>query len=102
MATVGNENLNIDTEIGKIVGENNDLRPDLHFSTGPTGPAYDVTRRLSRICDKHRGVADVHKGSDPPISMSSRREQLKDALRQGLIHSKNIAVTFENFPYYLR
>ncbi|KAI3472910.1 hypothetical protein Pfo_030978 [Paulownia fortunei] len=98
---VANENLNIDAEVGKIVGENNDLRPVLHFLAGPTAPEFDISGSLSRILDEHRGVRDQRKGSDPPISMSSRRQEFKDGLRQGLIDCKNIDVSFENFPYYL-
>ncbi|KAL0437611.1 UNVERIFIED_CONTAM: ATPase family AAA domain-containing protein 1-A [Sesamum radiatum] len=94
------DNLNIDAEIGKIVGENNDLRPVLHF-LGPTAPDFDITGSLSRILDEHRGVRDQCKGCDPPISVSSRRQEFKDVLRQGVIDCKNIDVSFENFPYYL-
>ncbi|KAL0391111.1 UNVERIFIED_CONTAM: protein MSP1, partial [Sesamum calycinum] len=70
------DNLNIDAEIGKIVGENNDLRPVLHF-LGPAAPDFDITGSLSRILDEHRGVRDQCKGCDPPISVSSRRQELK-------------------------
>ncbi|KAK4441764.1 ATPase family AAA domain-containing protein 1 [Sesamum alatum] len=97
---LASDNLNIDAEIGKIVGENNDLRPVLHF-LGPTAPEYDLTGSLSRILDEHRGVRDQCKGCDPPISVSSRHQEFKDGLRQGLIDCKNIDVSFENFPYYL-
>ncbi|XP_020550190.1 uncharacterized protein LOC105165229 isoform X2 [Sesamum indicum] len=97
---LASDNLNIDAEIGKIVGENNDLRPVLHF-LGPTAPDFDITGSLSRILDEHRGVRDQCKGCDPPISVSSRRQEFKDGLRQGVIDCKNIDVSFENFPYYL-
>ncbi|KAL9141831.1 hypothetical protein ABFS82_14G130800 [Erythranthe guttata] len=88
-----NEKLNIDTEIGKIVnGES------LHFLTASK---YDIAGRISRIIEEHTKFTDMRKGSHPPISTSSRRQEFKDRLQRGLIDSKEINVTFENFPYYL-
>lgn len=96
---VANVNLNNDAEIGKNVGENNDSRPVLHFLTGPS--ASDINISLSRIIDEHNRVRDQLKGR-PPISQSSRRQKFKEGLRQGLIDLKDLDVSFENFPYYLR
>ncbi|KAL0370597.1 UNVERIFIED_CONTAM: hypothetical protein Sangu_0377800 [Sesamum angustifolium] len=70
-------------------------------SPGPAAPDFDITGSLSRILDEHRGVRDQCKGCDPPISVSSRRQEFKDGLQQGVIDCKNIDVSFENFPYYL-
>lgn len=94
------KNLNIDAEIGKIVSENNDFRPVLHLLAGPTACEFNIG--LSRILDEHSGFRDQRKGSHPPISLLSRRQKFKERLRQGLIDCKNIDVSFENFPYYLR
>lgn len=99
---VANENLNVDAETGKILAENSDLRPFSQILAGSTAPAFDMTGSLSRILDEHRVIRDQRKDSDPPISIASRRQAFKDALRQGLLHPKNIEVSFENFPYYLR
>ncbi|KAI3449499.1 hypothetical protein Pfo_006164 [Paulownia fortunei] len=98
---VANGNLNVDAESGKILAENNDLRPFLQILAGSTSPAFDISGSISRILDEHRAIRDQRKDSDPPISISSRRQAFKDALRQGLLHCKNIEVSFENFPYYL-
>lgn len=97
---IPNNNLNNDAEIGKIVGENNDLRPVLHFLAGPSASEFNIG--LSRILDEHNRGRDQLKGSRPPIPQSSRRQKFKEGLRQGLIDVKDLDVSFENFPYYLR
>lgn len=96
---VANVNLNTDAEIGKNVGENNDSRPVLHFLTSPSASDFNIS--LSRIIDEHKRVRDQLKVR-PPISQSSRRQKFKEDLRQGLIDLKDLDVSFENFPYYLR
>ncbi|KAL2518965.1 AAA-type ATPase family protein [Abeliophyllum distichum] len=98
---VANENLNVDAETGKIVSESSDLRPFLRILAGSTAPELDISSSISKILNEHRGVRDRHKDSDPPISVSSRREAFRDGLQQGILDSKFIDVSFENFPYYL-
>lgn len=99
---VANENFDVAAENGKILPENNDLRPFLQILAGSTAPKFDISGSISKILDEHRAIRDQGKDSDPPISISSRREAYKDALRQGLLHCKNIEVSFQDFPYYLR
>ncbi|KAG8389476.1 hypothetical protein BUALT_Bualt02G0233300 [Buddleja alternifolia] len=99
--TVANKNLNFDAESGKIAAENDDLRPFLHILTRTTTPEFDISGRISKILDERRPIRDKRKDTDPPISISSRRQAFKEGLRQGLIDSKNIEISFENFPYYL-
>ncbi|KAL3827835.1 hypothetical protein ACJIZ3_016637 [Penstemon smallii] len=96
-----NEHLNVDAERGKIVAEDNDLKPFLDILANSPTPHLDISGRVSRILEEHRGVRDQRKDSDPPISLSSRRQAFKDGLQQGLLNCKNIDVSFENFPYYL-
>ncbi|KAK6120213.1 hypothetical protein DH2020_046119 [Rehmannia glutinosa] len=96
-----NEDMNVDAESGKIIAENNDLRPFLQILAGSTAPELDISGNISKILDEHRAIRNKRKDSDPPISISSRRQAFKDTLRQGLLNSKNIEVSFENFPYYL-
>ncbi|KAL0284925.1 UNVERIFIED_CONTAM: hypothetical protein Sradi_7186300, partial [Sesamum radiatum] len=96
-----NENLNVDAESGKILAENNDLRPFLQILAGSVAPALDISGSISRILDEHRAIRDLGKDSHPTISISSRRQAFKDGLRQGLLQCKNIEVSFENFSYYL-
>ncbi|KAL6527610.1 hypothetical protein OROMI_029421 [Orobanche minor] len=99
---VSNRSLNVDAGIGKILGSNNDLRPIFHIIAGKKAPAFDVSGGLSRILDENRTVRDQHKGSKSPhILLSSRYQDFRDGLRQGLISCENIDVSFENFPYYL-
>ncbi|XP_042034718.1 uncharacterized protein LOC121781088 isoform X1 [Salvia splendens] len=64
-------------------------------------PKFDISGTISKILDEHKAVRDQGKDSDPPISISSRCEAYKDALRQGLLHCDNIDVSFQDFPYYL-
>ncbi|CAA3019806.1 uncharacterized protein LOC111389690 [Olea europaea subsp. europaea] len=96
-----NENLNIDAETGKIVSETSDLRPFLRILAGSTAPELDINFSISKIINEHMGVRDRHKDSDPPISVSSRRQAFRDGLQEGILDSKYIDVSFENFPYYL-
>ncbi|KAL6499481.1 hypothetical protein OROGR_027391 [Orobanche gracilis] len=99
---VANRSLNVDAGISKILGGNNDLRPIFHIVAGKRVPAFDVSGGLSRILDENRTVQDQHKGSrSPNILLSSRYQDFRDGLRQGLISCENIDVSFENFPYYL-
>ncbi|KAK4418146.1 ATPase family AAA domain-containing protein 1 [Sesamum alatum] len=96
-----NENLNVESESGKILAESSDLRPFLQILAGSVAPALDLSGSISRILDEHRAIRDLGKDSNPTISISSRRQAFKDGLRQGLLQCKNIEVSFENFPYYL-
>ncbi|KAL3849768.1 hypothetical protein ACJIZ3_011650 [Penstemon smallii] len=88
-------------ESEKILAENNDLRPFLQIPGGSTPPEFDMSGSISRVLDDLRGVRDQLKDSEPPMSIAARRQAFKDGLRQGLLDCKNIAVSFENFPYYL-
>ncbi|GFP85608.1 ATPase family aaa domain-containing protein 1 [Phtheirospermum japonicum] len=96
-----NEDLNVDAESGKGLAENNDFRPLLQILAGSTPHALDISGSVSRILDEHRAMKNLLKDSEPPVSISSRRQAFKDSLRQGLLHSNNIETSFENFPYYL-
>ncbi|KAL3626018.1 hypothetical protein CASFOL_029567 [Castilleja foliolosa] len=83
--------------------ENNELRPPvLHIVAGRTAPAFDLTRGLLKIPDKHRPFSVQHnKGLNPHVSMLPRHQEFKDSLRQGLLDCKDIDVSFEKFPYYI-
>ncbi|KAL1550246.1 hypothetical protein AAHA92_18238 [Salvia divinorum] len=96
---IANDNLNNDAGIGKIVDENNDLGPVLHFLAGPS--ASDFKTGLSRIRDLHSRGRDQLKCPRPPIPQSSRCQKFKEGIQQGLIDVKDLDVSFENFPYYL-
>ncbi|KZV33773.1 hypothetical protein F511_09444 [Dorcoceras hygrometricum] len=98
---VTNENSNVDAESGKVVAENNDLRPFLQVLAASTSPEFDINRSVSRILDEHRAFRDPRKESDGPVSISLRHQAFKDGLQQGLLDCKNSDISFENFPYYL-
>ncbi|CAA2971848.1 AAA+-type ATPase [Olea europaea subsp. europaea] len=98
---VANENLSVDAETGKIISETSDLRPFLRILAGSTAPDVDISGSISKILKENRGVRNRHKDSDPLISASSRRQAFRDGLQQGILDSKFIDVSFENFPYYL-
>ncbi|KAL2535301.1 AAA-type ATPase family protein [Forsythia ovata] len=100
-ANVVNENLNVDAETGKIVAKTNDFRPFLQILARSTAPEFDITGSLSKILAEHKGIRDQCKGQNPPFSLSLRRQAFKDGLRRGVLDSKSIDVSFENFPYYL-
>lgn len=87
-----NDNLSHGADIAKIVGGKNDLRPDLRY----------LNIDLSRILEKRNNAREQLKSCRPPISQSSRRQKFKEGLQKGLIDSKDLDVSFENFPYYLR
>ncbi|XP_047960330.1 uncharacterized protein LOC125205444 isoform X2 [Salvia hispanica] len=96
---IANDNLNNDAQNGKIVGENNDLGPVLHFLAGPS--ASDFKTGLSRIRDMHSRGRDLLKCPRPAIPQSSKREKIKECIQQGLIDVEDLDVSFEKFPYYL-
>ncbi|KAL8513445.1 hypothetical protein ACS0TY_012780 [Phlomoides rotata] len=96
---VANENLNADTEIGKIVGDTNDLRPVLHHLAVTS--THESNIGVSRILDENNKVSDQCKDSRPPMSLSSRRQNFKEGLQRGLVDCRNIDISFEEFPYYL-
>lgn len=97
---VVNENLKADTEVGKIVGDRNDLRPVLHHLASTTACVSNIG--VSRIFDENNRVGSQCKDFSPPVSLSSRRQKFKEGLRKGLVDCGNIDVSFEKFPYYLR
>lgn len=99
---ITNENLNINDEIGKMAGENNDMRPVLHYLSSSTAPVFDISGNLSKILDEHRVPRDQSKASDATTSSSSRHQDFKDGLQKGLMDCNDIDVSFEDFPYYLR
>ncbi|KAL3367619.1 hypothetical protein AABB24_012046 [Solanum stoloniferum] len=103
----GNENLNldngaldsVDAEIGKISGVAQELRPLLRVLAGSS--EFDLSGSISKILEERRGIRELLRDLDPPILTSTRRQAFKDALQQGVLDSKSIEVSFENFPYYL-
>lgn len=97
--SVSFKNFNVIAENGKSLPQNTDLGPRFPISIAPK---FDISGTISKILDEHRAGRDQGKDSDPPISISSRREAYKVALRQGLLHCDNIDVSFDDFPYYLR
>lgn len=97
--SVSFKNFNVNAENGKSLPQNTDLGPRFPISIAPK---FDISGTISKILDEHRAGRDQGKDSDPPMSISSRREAYKVALRQGLLHCDNIDVSFDDFPYYLR
>ncbi|KAL1558412.1 hypothetical protein AAHA92_08884 [Salvia divinorum] len=92
------KNFNVAAENGKGLPQSNAFGHRFPISIAPK---FDISGTISKILDERRAVRDQGKGSDPPISISSRREAYKDVLRQGLLHCDNIDVSFQDFPYYL-
>ncbi|XP_075075276.1 uncharacterized protein LOC107811247 [Nicotiana tabacum] len=102
-----NENMNLDgaldsddAEIGKISGAAQELRPLLHVLAGSSAE-FDLSGNFSRNFEERREICKLLRDFDPPILTSTRHQAFKDLLQQGLLDSKNIDVSFENFPYYL-
>ncbi|XP_019197433.1 PREDICTED: uncharacterized protein LOC109191291 isoform X2 [Ipomoea nil] len=90
----------VDTEIGKATGASGDLRPLLQMFAGSSLPEFDLRNSLTKILEEQRGMRES-KDFDPPVLISARRQSFKDGLQQAVLDSKNIEVSFENFPYYL-
>ncbi|GER35222.1 AAA-type ATPase family protein [Striga asiatica] len=87
---------------GKILAGNNNVRPLMQqLLASSAAPALDISGGVSRILDEQRAGGNKRKDPEPALSISSRRQAYKDGLQQGLVHSENIDVSFENFPYYL-
>ncbi|KAL7151241.1 hypothetical protein ABFS83_04G018200 [Erythranthe nasuta] len=94
------DKMNVDGESDKI-NLAPELRPFSQMLASPSTPAFGVSGSISRILDEHRPNRNQRKHSDPPVSLASRRQAYKDALQQGLLHCKDIEVSFDDFPYYL-
>ncbi|XP_073130017.1 uncharacterized protein [Henckelia pumila] len=96
-----NKSLNRETWSGEIAIENNDFGPIMQVLAGSTVSEYEISSSISKILDEHRKFIDQQNGTDPPISISSRRQAFKVGLQQGLLDCKKSGISFENFPYYL-
>ncbi|KAL8054847.1 hypothetical protein ABFX02_04G019300 [Erythranthe guttata] len=94
------DKMNVDGESDKI-NLAPELRPFSQMLASSSTPAFGVSGSISRILDEHRPNRNQRKHSDPPVSLASRRQAYKDALQQGLLHCKDIEVSFDDFPYYL-
>ncbi|KAL2454626.1 AAA-type ATPase family protein [Abeliophyllum distichum] len=92
-ANVVNENLNVDTETGKIVAKTNDFRPFLQILAGSTAPEFDIIGSLSKILVEHKGIRDQCKDQNPQFSLSLRRQAFKDGFPRGVLDSKSIDVS---------
>lgn len=99
---VANENLNVAGENGKVSPKSDDLKPFFKILGGSASPKFEITGSRSQIIDEHKASDREQGKDDPPISISSRREAYKDALRKGIVCCKDIKVSFDDFPYYLR
>ncbi|KAL7112712.1 hypothetical protein ACP275_04G019400 [Erythranthe tilingii] len=94
------DKMNVDGESDKI-NLAPELRPFSQMLASSSTPAFGTSGSISRILDEHRANRNQRKHSDPPVSLASRRQAYKDALQQGLLHCKDIEVSFDDFPYYL-
>ncbi|KAL9168499.1 hypothetical protein ABFS82_04G019300 [Erythranthe guttata] len=94
------DKMNVDGESDKI-NLAPELRPFSQMLASSSTPAFGVSSSISRILDEHRPNRNQRKHSDPPVSLASRRQAYKDALQQGLLHCKDIEVSFDDFQYYL-
>ncbi|GAB4829874.1 hypothetical protein Ancab_019520 [Ancistrocladus abbreviatus] len=90
----------MDIEEGKVPVSNDELRPLLHI-LARSSPELDLNDSISKLLDKQRRLREILKDLDTPALVSHRRQAFKDKLRQGILDSVDIDVSFERFPYYL-
>eukprot|EP01018_Ginkgo_biloba_P035638 Gb_15617 [translate_table: standard] len=105
--TATNEQLNLDnivsdagieTDIGKISGLNDSLRPLLRLLTGSAASDMDLSGNIF----KHVFEEKKESGRDVDSSaMSAKCQALKEELRRGIIDGRDTHVSFDDFPYYL-
>ncbi|KAK9161555.1 hypothetical protein Syun_007896 [Stephania yunnanensis] len=94
----------IDAEIGKIPGMNCDLRPLLQILAGSSASDFDASGGIFKTIDEQRKIVDLLKEFDPTTTLtgcSTRSLAFSDSLRQRILCSNDIDVSFDNFPYYL-
>ncbi|XP_071738324.1 uncharacterized protein [Rutidosis leptorrhynchoides] len=86
-----------DVAAGNVSAATHELRQLLRMLAGSSASEFDIVK----ILDEGREIRELIKDSDPPISLSARRQAYKDNLQQGILDSEKIEVTFDEFPYYL-
>ncbi|XP_010259604.1 PREDICTED: uncharacterized protein LOC104598971 isoform X2 [Nelumbo nucifera] len=92
-------NTRLDAEVGKIPGTNYELRPLLRMLTGSSLPDFELSGSVFKSIDEQREI--LKDFGRPTILSSTKQQAFKDSLRQGILSSSNIEVSFDNFPYYL-
>ncbi|KAK9136897.1 hypothetical protein Sjap_007491 [Stephania japonica] len=93
-----------DAEIGKISGMNCDLRTLLQMFAGSSASDFDASAGIFKTIDEQRKIMDLLKEFDPTTVLtgcSTRSLAFSDSLRQRILCSSDIDVSFDNFPYYL-
>ncbi|GFZ13726.1 AAA-type ATPase family protein [Actinidia rufa] len=91
-----------DADIDKVPKESHELRPLLRMLAGSPASEIDLSGSISKILDHQREIRELLKDFDSPILASIRRQAFKDGLQEGILSARNIDVSFDNFPYYLR
>lgn len=87
------------TDNVKFSGINDSLRPILRMLTSVAGD-LDLSRSLFNLVAEERGIL----ASQAPLGAgsSNRFQAFKEQLLARVLDAKEIDVSFDNFPYYLR
>ncbi|XVE77637.1 hypothetical protein DITRI_Ditri13aG0078700 [Diplodiscus trichospermus] len=92
----------MDADNTKIPGATFPLRPLLRILAGTSSTDFGFSGSIPKILDDQREIGEVLKEFEPPMALiSTKRQALKDSLREGILNPDNIVVTLEKFPYYL-
>ncbi|XP_072966578.1 uncharacterized protein [Typha angustifolia] len=89
----------LDAESGKMYCRNYHRRQLLSMVAGSAPPGFDLSSHFFKAFEDQM---DLLKDFNSPAALPTTRCQLyKDGLKQGILGSSDIQVSFENFPYYL-
>ncbi|XP_078439543.1 uncharacterized protein LOC144709773 [Wolffia australiana] len=88
-----------DAEAGKVSRSNYEIRPFLRMIAGSSTSELDLGGNVYKILEDQRELLkDLESQAALP---STRCQAFKDNLRQGILDSSDIQVSFKDFPYYL-
>lgn len=90
----------VDADIKQVPGETHRITQGSPMLAGSATPELDLTGSISKILDLQQEVRES-KGISP-ILLLRRLQLYKDGLRKRVLKSREIDVSFESFPYYLR
>lgn len=98
---IGNTGLDssMEADIAKISGVNDSIRPILRMPAGSASCTPDLGKQFKLKQEQQRRKEQAR---DSLATMISRCVAFKEEMQAGIIDGRNIEVSFDNFPYYLR
>lgn len=92
----------VEADIGKISGVNDSIKPILRMLAGSTSCTPDLGKHIFKQVLERRKEQARDSLASMISSLSAKCAAFKEDLQAGIIDGRNIEVSFDNFPYYLR